>query len=460
MARPVPSIIAGLLAIACAALAGCRREPPPPPPPPSVLLITLDTTRADVLGCYGAENAQTPIMDRLAAEGVLFERAFSTSQGTNPSHASIHTGLYVSRHRVTNNRTLLDPNATTLAEVFSDHGYATLAAVSVKHIDADNTRFDQGFDTFLHCQDKEMRSGDRNETELETQLAQLARARQPFFAWVHYYDPHGSYRPPEPFNEAFAPGNEYEPVPVQDTMDVDEFFKKDGSVDPDTQIALYRGEVAYMDSEIGALLGVLEVAGARDDTLVVVVGDHGESMTEHGVYFCHRGLYNPSIHVPMLVHWPATVPAGVRVKPLASGVDLFPTILELMEIDTAEMDFDGSSLVPTFTDPQTPIHEVIFAETVQGAGRAVLQGEDKFIKQYGTDPFISGNHLYRTFEDYEEQDNLLLSEPERAEELEHILERWYGSNKVRQLDSRERAVLDRETAEALKALGYADQIEQ
>ena len=460
MARPVPSLVAGLLLITTVLLAGCRRAPPPPPPAPNVLLITLDTTRADALGCYGDENAWTPILDRLAAEGVLFERAFSTSQGTNPSHASIHTGLYVSRHRVTNNRTLLDPEATTLAEVLSSQGYATLAAVSVRHIDADNTRFDQGFDTFLHCERSEMRAGERNDIEFEVQLEQLARAEQPFFAWAHYYDPHGSYRPPAPFNDAFAPRDDYDPVPVQDTMDVDDFFKKDGSVDPDTQIALYHGEVAYLDSEIGAMLGVLEAAGARDNTLVVVVGDHGESFTEHGVYFCHRGLYNPTIHVPMLVHWPGTVPGGVRVKPLVSGVDVLPTILDLVDIDTAGMDIDGSSLVPSFTAPETPIHEAIFTETVQGAGRAVLQGEDKFIKQYGNDPFISGNHLYRTFEDYDEETNLLLSQPERVEELEHLLERWYGSNKVRQLDSRERVNLDRETAEALKALGYADQLKE
>ena len=456
MARPSTAIAAFVLLI-CAA-AGCRREEPPPPRPPNVLLLTLDTTRADALSCYGEHGGDTPIMDSLARSGVLFERAFSTSQGTNPSHASIHTGLYVSRHRVNNNRTLLDPEAVTLAEVFAEHGYATLAAVSVRHIDADNTAFDQGFETFLHCGRAELRAGERNETDLQESLAALAGADRPFFAWVHYYDPHGSYRPPAPFNARFEPGDEYDDVEVVDTMDIDDHFKANPTVDPDVQIALYKGEVSYLDSEIGALLGVLEAAGARDDTAVVLMGDHGESLTEHGVYFCHRGLFTPTIHVPLIVSHPAQVPAGVRVTQLVSGVDVFPTVLQLAGIDPSGMDMDGASLVPSFTAPDAPIHEAIFSETVQGAGRAVLSGEDKFIKQYGNDPFISGNHLFRTFEDYGEQQDLLLSQPERADELEEILERWYGSNKVRQLDSRERANLDRETIEALEALGYADQV--
>ncbi len=459
MARPLTMLVACALVL-CAG-AGCRRgEAPEPPRPPNVLLVTLDTTRADALGCYGGLGVETPIMDGLARDGVLYERAFSTSQGTNPSHASIHTGLYVSRHRVNNNRTLLDPEAVTLAEVFADNGYATLAAVSVRHIDADNTRFDQGFETFLHCERSEMRAGERNETELEESLAALARGERPFFAWVHYYDPHGSYRPPPPFNDMYEIGDEYDKVEVQDTMDIDDFFKAKPEVDPDVQIALYKGEVSYLDSEVGALLGTLERAGARDDTAVVIMGDHGESFTEHGVYFCHRGLFNPTIHVPFIVHHPAQVPAGVRVKGLVSGVDVFPTALQLAGIDPTGMDIDGASLVPSFTAPDAPIHEAIFSETVRGAGRAVLAGEDKFIKQYGNDPFISGNHLFRTFEDYGEQQDLLLSQPERAKELEDLLERWYGSNKVRQLDSRERRDLDRATIEALEALGYADQVKR
>jgi arylsulfatase len=461
MAR-LPIAIAVFALMVCTG-AGCRRDEHPQQEPagprrPNVLLVTLDTTRADAMGPYGQPGVDTPVFDNLARTGVLFERAFSTSQGTNPSHASIHTGLYVSRHRVNNNRTLLDARAETLAEVFAEQGYATLAAVSVRHIDAANTHFDQGFETFLHCDAPEMRSRERNETDLEETIAALARGDRPFFAWVHYYDPHGSYRPPPPFDGRFEVGDEHDDVAVQDTMDIDDYFRSQGTVDPDVQIALYKGEVAFMDGEIGALLGVLEMAGARDDTTVAIMGDHGESLTEHGVYFCHRGLYNPTIHVPFLIHHPGTVPGGVRVESLVSGVDVFPTLLELAGIDTAGMDYDGTSLVPSFTAPEAPIHEAIFSETVRGAGRAVLSGEDKFIKQYGSDPFIAGNHLFRTFEDYGERDDLLLSQPERADELEELLERWYGSNKMRQLDSKERTNLDRETIEALEALGYADQV--
>ena len=435
---------------------GCTRRTPDRATPPNVLLVTLDTTRADYIGCYGNRDMQTPTLDRLAEEGARFSRAVATSQGTNPAHASIHTGLYVSRHRVINNRTWLADDAVTLAEVLSEHGYSTLAAVSVRHIDAPNTQFDQGFQTFLHCEDAEIRAEDRNDDQLLSQLGKLARKHDPFFAWVHYYDPHGAYRPPEPFSEMYPVERQFDPIASNEFMDIDRHYKEEPTFDPDTQISLYKGEISYVDSQLAVLMETLLVAGALDDTIVVVVGDHGESMTEHGVYFCHRGLYNPSVHVPLLIRYPQKVTGGTVVEQLVSGVDIHPTVLDLAGIDASGQDIDGLSLVPALSTDSSSIHDAVFSESIGGAGKALFAGEDKFIKQYGNDPFISGKHLYRAWSDYGETANLYDSQPDRSRELEDALEVWYGANKQRQLDSHEPATIDPKTEEALRALGYVD----
>jgi len=204
------------------------------------------------------------------------------------------------------------------------------------------------------------------------------------------------------------------------------------------------------------LMETLQLNGALDDTIVVVVADHGESMTEHGVYFCHRGLYNPTVHVPLLIRYPAKVPASTVVEHLASGVDIYPTVLDLAGID-ADVDYiDGLSLVPALPEGSPPVHDAVFAESLGGAGKALFSGEDKFIKQYGNDPFISGKHLYRAWSDYAETTNEYETRPDRARELEDALELWYGANKQRQLDSHEPATIDPKTEEALRALGYVD----
>ena len=155
-------------------LAGCARDERP-----NVLLITLDTTRADYLGCYGQTGARTPVMDGLAADGVQFMHNISPSQCTNPAHTSILTGLYLARHGVYDNRTALSSHAVTLAEVFADQGYATLAAVSAHHLNPGNSAFDQGFDSFLECDPIQITAGERNEGLLPA-LQDLAG--KPFFA--------------------------------------------------------------------------------------------------------------------------------------------------------------------------------------------------------------------------------------------------------------------------------------
>jgi arylsulfatase A-like enzyme/Tfp pilus assembly protein PilF len=272
---------------------------------PNVLLITLDTTRADRLGCYGYSVALTPTLDALAAGGVLFERAYTPAPLTLPSHASMMTGLYPPEYGlVTNGRGRLDENLSTLAEVFRDAGYDTSAFIGsfVLHSKFGLAR---GFREY----DDDMTNTDPAEDGLHRQrdgvwvvdsaLSWLQRRRtRPFFCWVHLYDAHAPYLAHvEDFGDRFHDSP-------------------------------YDGGIAYVDLQVKRLVDHLETKGLREKTLVVVVGDHGESLGEHNEREHGLTLYNSVLHVPWIWAGPGATAAGKRVPQMVSLVDLRPTLLE------------------------------------------------------------------------------------------------------------------------------------
>jgi len=429
---------------------GCSAPPQDPENRPNVLLITIDTTRADYLGCYGSPDVKTPNIDRLAASGVQFMKNIAPSGTTNPSHTSILTGLYPARHGVYDNETKLDKKAVMLSEIFQQEGYSTLAAVSVRHLNNRHCRLGQGFDVFLPCEPFELKARDRNRP-----LFQILRWKpiEPFFLWVHYFDPHGTYDPPEPYDKKYPAEDFFEPVPHSNRMNV---WNKNlgGPVDPDKYIALYKGEISYLDEQIGKLLKLLKELDVEKNTLVILVADHGESMTEKEIYFCHAGMYNPVYHVPLIMRLPGKIPKGHKVQALTSSVDIFPTALELVGIQRSTEDLDGKSLIPTFADPNCSTHPYIFCEAVGGIIRGVHEGEYKYIKPYPWDWAVTEDHLFRPFEDYKEERDLKQVEPQRAERMKKLLDTWVEVASEGRLESQHLDDIDDETVEALRALGY------
>jgi choline-sulfatase len=285
-----------------------------------VILITLDTTRADRLGCYGYPLALTPNLDNLAREGVLFRRAYAHVPLTAPSHASILTGLLPPRHGVHDNGTfVLSTGPRTLAEVFVDAGYRTAAFVSAFVLDR---RFGlgRGFATY---EDDVFTGGADNVAASVRAEVTVGRAIEwlrhedprPLFAWVHLYDAHSPYDPPASFREKLA-GRPYD------------------------------GEIAYMDAEIGRLLDAVRLR--RRPALVAVLGDHGESLGEHQESTHMYYVYSATQHVPFLLHLPGYLPAGRVVEPVVRGVDLMPTVLAIAGLPVPP-DLDGTSLLPLVT---------------------------------------------------------------------------------------------------------------
>jgi arylsulfatase A-like enzyme/Flp pilus assembly protein TadD len=289
------------------------------PRPLDVVLVTLDTTRADRLGCYGGGET-SPNLDGLARGGVLFRRAYSHVPLTAPSHSSLLTGLLPPRHGVRDNGGyVLKRDVTTLAEPFAEAGYRTGAFVSAFVLDR---RFGlaRGFATYED--DVAATAGDRmldavrGDVTVDRALAWLRAADpRPVFLWVHLYDPHLPYEPPEPFATRF----------------------KDRP---------YEGEIAFMDAQVGRLLAAL--AARNRPTLVAAVGDHGESLGEHQELTHSYFIYEGTQRVPLILSLPGWIPSGETVEPLVRGVDVMPTLLEIAGL-AVPAGLDGASLVPLVT---------------------------------------------------------------------------------------------------------------
>ena len=307
---------------------------------PDVLLITIDTLRADHLHSYGFPLETSPRLDALAARGVLFERAIAAAASTVPAHASIMTSRYPREHSVghRNGGTRLEGHAT-LAAIFAANGYATAAFVGNLVLDR-RTGLDHGFDVYddeLNRREKSRYSFERIAVDtVRSSLAWLATSRAPVFLWVHYQDPHGPYAAPDAWRGRFpiAPGRDEQPLPVVPGAaglgGIPEYQALDGLFLPSQYRARYAEEIAYADHWIGALLDAFDAR--TGDPVVLVTADHGESLGERKRWFVHFfGSTPENAHVPMILRAPG-VPPGRRPE-LVGHVDVLPTLLELAGIE-------------------------------------------------------------------------------------------------------------------------------
>jgi arylsulfatase A-like enzyme/tetratricopeptide (TPR) repeat protein len=305
----------------------------------NLLVITLDTTRADRLGCYGFRDVATPSLDRLASEGVLFEQATTTAPLTLPAHSSIFTGRFPPEHGVRDNGGFfLAPEQTTLAEVLAGRGFKTggfIAAYVLDHKWGIAQGFQTYFDDFDMSKSRGLSIGEiqrpGNEV-VDKALPWLDGVKDGrFFAWLHFYDPHTPYTPPEPYL------SKYKGHP-------------------------YNGEIAFMDSQIARVVGFLESHGLLDKTIVAVLGDHGESLGEHGEDAHGFFIYESTARVPMLIRAPFALTRARRVAAPVRTVDLMPTLLELLNVPPPPM--AGRSLVPLMTGAQSDLGLEAYAEAM------------------------------------------------------------------------------------------------
>jgi choline-sulfatase len=396
---------------------------------PNILLITLDTTRADHLGAYGDASARTPTFDRLASEGVLFERAVSVAPITLPAHVSLLTGRYPFAHGVRNNGNFrVADDVSTLATALHDRGYRTAAFVSAFVLDRRSglsRGFDEYDDRFADAgagrpDDEIERRGDRTgqlaEHWVATQVGGTGPDRPPLFVWLHLYDPHDPYTPPSPFAEAFRSHP-------------------------------YDGEIAFDDAVVGSLLDRLKRLDLLSTTIVALVGDHGESLGEHGEVTHAMFVYESVLQVPMMVWWPEHL-APARVAPVVRGIDLAPTLLDLAGMPPLA-DAQGQSLLPlarggrqgpaaAYSETYFPLFFMNWAPL-----RAIRDERWKFID-------APAPELYDLTTDPREQSNVAAREPTRTAALRRALESASGAGSGAMTTAKP----DREAIEKLAALGY------
>jgi arylsulfatase A-like enzyme/Flp pilus assembly protein TadD len=392
-------------------LAGCN-----------LLLVTLDTTRADYLGCYGGQ-VHTPTLDGLARRGVLFSQAITPAPITLPAHASLLTGLYPHHHGArTNAFYRLDDRPDTLAGALKKAGYTTGAVISAFVLDS---RFglDRDFDNYNddlsdatpHPEQLEPeRKADRTTDHAIAWLRE--NSAHPFFLWVHYYDPHAPFDPPPPYAQQYAQNP-------------------------------YGGEIAFMDAEFGRLLQTLQQLGLTDKTLIVAAADHGESLGEHGEGAHGYLLYDATVHVPLIMACGQRLGGGVHVPGLVSLTDVMPTALSLLGVPAPPT--DGRDL--TTFEPAGPVYcESLYSLVEQGwaALFAVFDGQKKYI-------FTPHPQLFDLAADPHENRNLLASQPEIAARMLNQVSEFYGDELTRPGAPEATETLDALDVAKLQSLGYA-----
>jgi choline-sulfatase len=404
--------------------APARKRPAQPAGRPNVLLVTIDTVRADHVGCYGATVVKTPSIDALAYDGIVFERALSQVPLTWPSHVAILTGTYPFHNGVQDfTGQPLAADFRTVAQAFSDHGYATAAVVSSFVLDRSwglargFAHYDDAFAGNKFLQNDIALVERKGAESVDRSLAWLQhRPPKPFFFWLHLYDPHSPYEPPEPFLSEYRDH-------------------------------LYDGEIAYADSQLGRLIAWLKQNHLYDNTAIVLLSDHGESLGEHGEKEHGFFVYNATIHVPLVIKPAAMDARGQRVINVVEITAVAPALLKLAGIaDRISAQFDTASLLPK------PRGDAAYSETMypfSSFGWSPLHSLEAGDYHYIEAP---RPELYNLRNDARETHNLVAEQPAIAATLKQQL-RDRGALRASAVRA-SGAVADDATVEKLRALGY------
>jgi arylsulfatase A-like enzyme len=467
----------------------------------NVLLVTLDTTRADRLGCYGYERDTSPTVDAVAADAVLFSRAYSVVPLTTPSHVSIMTGLHPVNHRIYRNAQPVPDELVTMAELLKARGYATAAFVSAIVLSG-RSRIDDGFDLYSGVVDRprrasrdprrRMRSADET---VDAALGWLTRHRaEKFFLWLHLYEPHLPYLPPDEYGLKFDPAYAVYKRKIQDRLELGDgpaahlddlpgpgagdreqpphpggrrggaFPRPMATAEVTRMRNAYDGEIAFADAQLSRVVGFLKQAKLYDETIVVVMADHGEILYEQRQYFGHhRFMYEGALEIPLIFRIPGV--GARRLEERITNVDVLPTLLGALGIE-APSPGDGVSFWPLIRDGREVRgrpHEILVSHTQQRGPEPIAEGvfdptgvlNDRWkllVKSRGGEP-EARLELYDLNADPAERKNLYDPKAESpiARELQAYLDSYLEVLRDRPIRPE---AIDPETEERLRSLGY------
>jgi len=327
-------------------LGGCRREKANKEPV-NIILISLDTLRADRLGCYGYHRSTSPVLDNLASRSLVFENFMATSPWTLPSHGSMLTGLYPSRHGMRTYKNRLLSGVKTLTDVLKEHGFSTAAVVNSMYL-IPKYGFDKGFDDFIYVKEDFAQREPSEVGQVALRLLGQKRPR-PFFLFLHYYDLHSDYCSLGEYEKQFV--RPYDGIADGTTAQLVNFYA--GEVSFDQAAAqhlndLYDASIRQLDDMLGNLFAYLEKEKLIDETLLIVTSDHGEEFMDHGGVLHGRTQFEELLHIPLIMRGPG-IPESKRLKELASLVDIMPTILSYAGIAGIDS-LEGINLCPLWQE--------------------------------------------------------------------------------------------------------------
>lgn len=405
--------------------------------PSVVVLVSVDTLRADFVSFDGHSPQTTPFMDSLARDGVVFTQAYSTSSWTPPAMGSLLTGLYPTSHGVTTgniqnlNRIVQPPlpNAlTTLAEVFHQAGYTTIGVPANRHLMA-SLGFAQGFDDYYRQAAFRPAPGVNREVrrQLEKAFGPLWRynwKQGKVFLWIHYFDPHDPYRPNLSWLDRYAPEYRRNPSAFPANMVMAELHKR--FPQPDAAVAakirpLYEGEVAYWDRQFSIL--ARELGLDADNVLLAFTADHGEEIAEHGNLGHSQSLHEELVRIPLLIRWPAGLPRGKRITAPVSLIDVYPTLVRLAGLHVPAA-VQGRSLAAEMRGSKPDPKRPVFMELLPPKPHllAMRAGRWKLIRSLDADRTVN---LYDLSSDPGEHHDIAATHGALVRSLQRRLAAWY-----------------------------------
>src|SRR5579875_2824308 len=402
----------------------------------NIVLLTNDSLRADHLGGYGYTRPTSPFIDAFAGQGILAERFFAPAIPTQPSYTTLLTGQYPTTHNVVahGGKADISHDAASLPELFLQAGYVTC---SVDLLWRMRSWFGRGFEFVLDPSVRRTLPPMVTCDELNHRAIPWMRQHmeEPFFLFMHYWDPHYPYVAPQDYRHLFYEGNPTDP----DNHSLEAWWDHPiGMMARDTWVrtpqghitdancvtAMYDQEIRYLDDGLRKIVTAIDDLGLSEQTLVIVIADHGESMTEHGIFFEHYGLYDPVLHVPMLMRLPGRLPAGVRLPQMLQHVDIAPTLLEAAGLHIPKA-IEGKSFwrLATGEEGDGGYGEVVSVECTWQACWSLRTDDYKLIVSRDENAPCP-RELYDLSADPGEEHNVVAERPDVAAALEARLDAW------------------------------------
>lgn len=442
---------------------------------PNIILISVDTLRADHLSCYGYPRETTPFIDSLARKGVRFENAFANASWTLPSHLSLMTSRYPHHHGVENDDRVLPASAVTLAETLKAEGYSTTAFISWVYVSA-QFGFDQGFDAYHELLPPQSAVDDSTHAAIKAEdvVSRVipwadGAARQPFFLFLHLFDPHINYEPPKTYEAMFAPTRE---SMLKGSFSNLQPYIRGLHAEPKRILpedlrrmtGLYDGEIRYVDDQLRRLFTRLGERGLLANTIIALTSDHGEELDDHGSMEGHQWtLYDEVLHVPLILCLPRGESAGTVARSLAQSIDIAPTLLAAAGA-TAPAEFQGRNLLAPSVASES-YGTLVFSEVKRFNRKWSVRNERyKLIFTGDRKPGDRDEHARQGYELYDlasdpgETKNIYSNIPPMAAAMRSALRRWMAEGTGSQANFEKPVLTDRQM-DRLRGMGYVEKSE-